>query len=122
MSNFITYDYERLSEVLYPKNLFNRVTYTYGKPGEKYNRAGRLVLVEDASGGEAYYYGNQGEVVKTVRSVMVSTADVRTYVYGATYDSWNRVRTMTYPDGEVVTYHYNAAGQIVRLSGNKQGA
>ena len=52
------YDYERLSEVLYPKNLFNRVTYTYGKPGEKYNRAGRLVLVEDASGGEAYYYGN----------------------------------------------------------------
>ena len=116
-----TYDYERLSEVLYPKNLFNRVTYTYGKPGEKYNRAGRLVLVEDASGGEAYYYGNQGEVVKTVRSVMVSTADVRTYVYGATYDSWNRVRTMTYPDGEVVTYAYNAAGQIESVKSNKQG-
>ena len=116
-----TYDYERLSEVLYPKNLFNRVTYTYGKPGEKYNRAGRLVLVEDASGGEAYYYGNQGEVVKTVRSVMVSTADVRTYVYGATYDSWNRVRTMTYPDGEVVTYAYNAAGQITSVKSNKQG-
>ena len=77
--------------------------------------------MEDASGGEAYYYGNQGEVVKTVRSVMVSTTDVRTYVYGATYDNWNRVRTMTYPDGEVVTYHYNAAGQIVSLSGNKQG-
>ena len=77
--------------------------------------------MEDASGGEAYYYGNQGEVVKTVRSVMVSTADVRTYVYGATYDNWNRVRTMTYPDGEVVTSHYNAAGQIVSLSGNKQG-
>ena len=116
-----TYDYERLSEVLYPKNLFNRITYTYGKPGEKYNRAGRLVLVEDASGGEAYYYGNQGEVVKTVRSVMVSTADVRTYVYGATYDSWNRVRTMTYPDGEVVTYAYNAAGQIASVKSNKQG-
>ena len=77
--------------------------------------------MEDASGGEAYYYGNQGEVVKTVRSVMVSTADVRTYVYGATYDSWNRVRTMTYPDGEVVTYAYNAAGQIVSVKSNKQG-
>ena len=116
-----TYDYECLSEVLYPKNLFNRVTYTYGKLGEKYNRAGRLVLVEDASGGEAYYYGNQGEVVKTIRSVMVSTADVRTYVYGTTYDSWNRVRTMTYPDGEVVTYAYNAAGQIASVKSNKQG-
>ena len=28
---------------------------------------------------------------------------------------------ITYPTREVVTYHYNAAGQIVRLSGNKQG-
>ena len=116
-----TYDYERLSEVLYPKNLFNRITYTYGKPGAKYNRAGRLVLVEDASGGEAYYYGNQGEVVKTVRSVMVSQADVRTYVHAATYDSHNRVRTMTYPDGEVVSYGYDAAGQVTSLKSAKQG-
>ena len=59
-----TYDHERLKEVLYPKNLFNRVTYTYGAPGDKHNRAGRLALVEDASGGKAYYYGRQGEVVK----------------------------------------------------------
>ena len=116
-----TYDFERLHEVLYLENLFNRVTYTYGKAGDKYNRAGRLALVEDASGGEAYYYGRQGEVTKTVRTVMASVADIRTYVYGATYDSWNRVQTMTYPDGEVVTYHYNAAGQVERLTSNKQG-
>ena len=116
-----TYDFERLHEVLYPENLFNRVTYTYGKAGDKYNRAGRLALVEDASGGEAYYYGRQGEVTKTVRTVMASVADIRTYVYGTTYDSWNRVQTMTYPDGEVVTYHYNAAGQVESLTSNKQG-
>ena len=116
-----TYDYERLKEVLYPENLFNRVTYTYGEAGDKFNRAGRLALVEDASGGEAYYYGRQGEVIKTVRTVMASTADIRTYVYGATYDSWNRVRTMTYPDGEVVTYNYNAAGQVDALTSNKMG-
>ena len=36
-------------------------------------------------------------------------------------DSWNRVRTMTYPDGEVVTYAYNAAGQIASVKSNKQG-
>ena len=107
--------------MLYPENLFNRVTYTYGKAGDKYNRAGRLALVEDASGGEAYYYGKQGEVTKTVRTVMASVADIRTYVYGATYDSWNRVQTMTYPDGEVVTYHYNAAGQVESMMSNKQG-
>ena len=107
--------------MLYPENLFNRVTYTYGKAGDKYNRAGRLALVEDASGGEAYYYGRQGEVTKTVRTVMASVVDIRTYVYGATYDSWNRVQTMTYPDGEVVTYHYNAAGQVESMTSNKQG-
>ena len=107
--------------MLYPENLFNRVIYTYGKAGDKYNRAGRLALVEDASGGEAYYYGKQGEVTKTVRTVMASVADIRTYVYGATYDSWNRVQTMTYPDGEVVTYHYNAAGQVESMTSNKQG-
>ena len=60
-------------------------------------------------------------MTKTVRTVMASVADIRTYVYGATYDSWNRVQTMTYPDGEVVTYHYNAAGQVERLTSNKQG-
>ena len=51
---------------------------------------------------------------------MASVADIRTYVYGATYDSWNRVQTMTYPDGEMVTYHYNAAGQVERLTSNQQ--
>ena len=44
---------------------------------------------------------------------MASVADIRTFIYDTTYDSWNRVRNMT--------YHYNAAGQIVSLSGNKQG-
>ena len=107
-----TYDFERLHDVLYPENLFNRFTYTYGKTGDMYNRAGRLALVDDASGGEAYQYGRQSEVTKTVRTVMASVANIRTYVYGSTYDSWNRVQTMTYPDGEVVNYYYNAARQV----------
>ena len=47
---------------------------------------------------------------------MASVVDIRTYVYGATYDSWNRVQTMTYPDGEVVTYHCNAAGQVESMT------
>ena len=58
---------------------------------------------------------------RVTKPFMVSVADIRTYVYGATYDSWNRVQTMTYPDGEVVTYHYNAAGQVERMTSNKQG-
>ena len=58
---------------------------------------------------------------RVTKPFMASVADIRTYVYGAAYDSWNRVQTTTYPDGEVVTYHYNAAGQVERLTSNKQG-
>ena len=58
---------------------------------------------------------------RVTKPFMASVADIRTYVYGAAYDSWNRVQTMTYPDGEVVTYHYNAAGQVESLTSNKQG-
>jgi len=28
---------------------------------------------------------------------------------------------MTYPNGKVVTYHYNAAEQVERMTSNKQG-
>lgn len=51
--------------------------------------------------------------------VMANVADIRTYVYGITYNCWNRVQTMTYPNGE--TYHYNATGQVESLTSNKQG-
>lgn len=34
---------------------------------------------------------------------------------------WILFSTRGYPDGEVVTYHYNAAGQVERLTSNKQG-
>ena len=37
-----------------------------------------LALVEDASGGEAYYYGRQGEVTKTVRTVMARRLPIPT--------------------------------------------
>ena len=52
---------------------------------------------------------------------MLSTDNKEPHVDFITCDSWNRMRTMTCPDGEVVTYHYNAAGQIDGLTSNKQG-
>ena len=44
-----TYDFERLHEVLYPENLFNRVTYTYGKAGYGY-------IPNDTTKEEAFFY------------------------------------------------------------------
>ena len=44
-----TYDFERLHEVLYPENLFNRVTYTYGKAGYGY-------IPNDTTKEETFFY------------------------------------------------------------------
>ena len=37
------------------------------------------------------------------------------------YDSWNRIKQMTYPDGEVVSYQYDLGGQLFAMAGNKDG-
>ena len=115
------YDYERVSEIKYPQHIVNRVQFTYGKAGEAHNRAGRLVLVQDASGGTEHFYGKLGEEVKTIRTVLLNSADVRTYVAESEYDSWNRIRKMVYPDGETVTYGYDKAGQLNRMTSEKDG-
>ena len=60
-----------------------------------------------------------GDYVKTIRTLLLNSADVRTYVSEAEYDSWNRIRQMKYPDGEVLTYGYDAAGQLTSMVSKK---
>ena len=115
------YDRERLVEIVYPRNIQNRVNFTYGEPGASYNRAGRIILQQDASGGQELFYGKLGEVIKTIRTIQLDESDMRTWVWSATYDTWNRVQTMTYPDGEEVHYHYNRAGNLEKMDGEKLG-
>ncbi len=45
------------------------------------------------------------------------TIDSLTYTTAYTYDDAERVQTMTYPDGEVLTYGYNAQGLPDSLTG-----
>jgi RHS repeat-associated protein len=114
-----TYDYERLVQIDYPRNFQNRVRYTYGKSGDKFNRAGRIVLQQDGSGGQEFYYGKLGEITKTIRTIYVNPTTVLTYISEAEYDTWNRLKTMTYPDGEKLVYKYNQAGKLLSMSGKK---
>ena len=86
-----------------------------------YNRTGRLKLVEDGSGGEAYYYGKLGEVTKIIKSIILAETNMRTYIWEADYDSWNRVQTMTYPDDEVVSYTYDKGGNLNSITAEKEG-
>lgn len=116
-----TYDRERLIRIDYPENFQNQVFYDYGPPGAEHGRAGRIWRQMDASGGQEFFYGPLGEVVKNIRTIIINQAQVHTYVWQQRYDSWNRVQEMAYPDGEIVDYEYNAAGKLRTMSGTKGG-
>ncbi|CAA9225514.1 MAG: Enoyl-CoA hydratase [uncultured Cytophagales bacterium] len=113
------YEFERLLTVTYPENPENNVRYTYGQAGATDNRAGRVVLQEDASGAQEFFYGPLGEVLRNVRTVVIPKHDAQTYTTQWVYDTWNRLTSMTYADGEVVTYTYNAGGLLRGMTGKK---
>lgn len=128
INDSITYEYEfynRLKSIHYPQHPENDVTYTYGTYADTTtnngNRAGRLKFLVDGSGAQEFKYGRMGEVVENRRTLVIPNQAVATYVTNWTYDSWNRVRTMTYPDGEVLSYTYDLGGQLSGISGQKAG-
>ena len=120
-NKFITYTYHknRLEKVDYPDHGENNVTYTYGGVNAPHNRVGRLALVEDGSGATEFFYGRMGEVTKQRRTLVIPNQAVATYTTEWTYDSHNRIQSMTYPDGEVVSYRYNLGGLLSSVSGKK---
>ncbi|MDO5616148.1 MAG: hypothetical protein Q4G16_08150, partial [Cruoricaptor ignavus] len=93
----------------------NNVRYHYGTAEETPSRRGRLWLVEDASGGIEYFFGNIGEIIKEIRTIRISPTEIQTYVTESEYDSWNRIQKLTYPDGEILDYGYNRAGKLNKL-------
>jgi RHS repeat-associated protein len=114
------YEYERMTDIDYPRHYQNKVKYVYGKAGTG-NKAGRLILQEDATGGQEFFYGRQGEIVKTIRTVLVNPVFATTYVSEQEFDTWGRVKKIAYPDGEIVNYHYNKSGGLLNIEGSKGG-
>ncbi|HET9495728.1 MAG TPA: SpvB/TcaC N-terminal domain-containing protein [Chloroflexia bacterium] len=114
------YDFTRLSSITYPNFPGNNVTYTYGAAGAPENRAGRITSVSDESGTEERFYGKLGEITREVKTVRTDTGPGQyTYTTSYTYDTWGRMQNMTYPDGEVLTYRYDAGGQPRQATGQK---
>ena len=106
--NTIVFTYDNLNRLVskdYPSG--TDVTYTYDEPSKGYAK-GRLTTMTDASGTTAYYYddryGRQSHVVKAVDGV--------NYTVFSTTDVLGRPRRITYPDGEMVDYEYDAGGNL----------
>jgi len=115
------YTYKRLDRIDYPMSV--DVVYTYGKPSASFNRAGRIVTVQDESGLEERFYGKLGETVKTTKTFTSKTPTKKgeTYTTEYVFDSFGRLHNLTYPDGEILTYSYNAGGLLESVKGALRG-
>jgi RHS repeat-associated protein len=119
------YDFDRLRTIDYPDS--EDVTYTYGAPlsssektgAARGNNAGRVDRVTDESGSETRTYDEMGNVASTTKSPTPVSKWVPTFTYKMSYafDQFGRATSMTYPDGEVVSYAYNAGGLLDTVKG-----
>ena len=114
------HDFNRLVGIRYPNFPETNVTYAYGGPGAPDNRAGRVTRVTDESGAEDRFYGKLGEITKEIRSIDSDTGpEPEVYTTNYVYDTFSRLRSMVYPDGETLTYQYDSGGMIRAASGVK---
>ncbi len=112
------YRYNKLIEIHYPNYPQNDVYYEYGDHHAE-NNAGRIIKQQDASGVQTFEYGKLGELIKNIHTFVVPGGETYTFAMNWTYDSWNRIQEMTYPDGEVIKYTYNLGGQLNTVTGTK---
>jgi len=122
---FISYRYNhnRLTNIAYP-NLPNgsanpsNVTYQYGTTGTS---KGRITRKIDGTGDTDYLYGNMGEVVTEKRRVIGYNIPTMNFTTRFDYDSWNRIKSIFYSDGEQVQYLYNMGGNLKTVRSSKNG-
>ena len=121
-SQEIQYNYAdcRLEHIEYPQNPEMNVYYEYAAPNSG-NQSSRLIRQQDASGVQTFEYGNMGELIKNIHTFVVPGGHHYTFETNWDYDSWNRMKKIVYPDGEIVSYYYDNGGKLYSMDGDKSG-
>ena len=90
-----------------------QVNYTYDQVSAT-NGLGRLTSVSEASGNieTRYSYDERGRITSTTRTIDGTTNTIQ-----STYDSRDRLKTLTYPGNptEQVSYFYDGTGNLVSV-------
>ena len=111
------YSYNRLERVI--RKTMPDVIYTYGKKSSA-NTAGRVAKVQNGYATDEYEYDWLGNVVKSTRKIKkISNGAEKTYKTYSRYDWYGRLLSVTYPDGETVTYGYDGGGNVISASGTE---
>jgi YD repeat-containing protein len=124
----IKYEYDGLNRLVtidYPEVESVDTVYTYGdSTGNGVGAAGKILSVTDASGTISYEYGELGEVTKETRSIethLGSRGESVESVMEYCSDYLGRMQWIIYPDGETITYGYDAGGQVTSVKGSHWG-
>ncbi|HYV18681.1 MAG TPA: SpvB/TcaC N-terminal domain-containing protein [Verrucomicrobiae bacterium] len=117
------YDFERPRIVSYPDAPLG-IMYTYGGLNASENGVGRVVAVHDPARDMTIGYGPMGEVTRETTVMMLhnlstTTSTKMTFTTAFDEDSFGRYKTVTYPDGEALSYAYDAGGLVSKVTGQK---
>ena len=80
------------------------------------NGIGRLTRVTDVSGSTSFIYDIRGNLIAETRTI-----DGHAYATDYAYDNADRVQTITYPGGTLITYDRDAGGRIDAVSATTGG-
>jgi YD repeat-containing protein len=114
-------------------NRLTNKTYSDGTPSVTYvydegvNGKGHRTSMVDAAGTVTWSYDGRGRLLSESRQFSGSYAGLAnptgsTYDLSYTYDAADRVRTMTYPDGETITTNFDERGLPENLQTTEGGA
>jgi len=111
----LEFEYDALNRLTRKANATNSANTTlatyYYDSGP--NAIGRLNKIADQSGSTEFFYDALGREIKSTKSVSGSGA----YSVEREYDPLDRLKSLKYPDAEIVTYTYNPQG-IEKIEGN----
>ncbi|WP_440986470.1 RHS repeat-associated core domain-containing protein [Treponema denticola] len=116
----IKYEYDGLDRIIKIDYPFSEdVEYEYGVPGEK--GAGEVIRKKDETGETKYEYGLLNEVKVETRTIKRGREFQKpvTAVFNYEADYLGRMQSISYPDGEVLTYSYDKGGQLKGVIGKK---
>jgi len=112
------YTYDALDRVLtmtFLSDSAENVSYTYDESGHG-SGIGRLTSVSDAAGTLSRSYDQLGNLLTDAR--MTSAAMLTTWY---TYDPANRIASISYPSGTLVSYTRDTMGRITSVSAQPSG-
>ena len=106
----ISFTYDALNRLTQKRaNATTSVDYTYDSG---INGLGRLNRVDYSNGYTTFTYDELGRETKSIKSI-----DGTAYTVERTYDALDRLKTLKYPDSEVLTYTYNTSGALKDIKG-----